>query len=314
MTTPAPIDRRFDVSTAVGEHLEQAAWLFLPEAGSAPKAVLLCLSGGTYDRHYWHLEVPDRDGYSFGHHLARKGFVVVAVDHLGVGASPDPSAGPVGLELLATGDAEVARQVRSRLGEGTLHPALPPADVPMIGIGHSMGACVVVVAQATSAVFDGVVLLGHSIPAVAPVPADEVASEIARNTEIVCGIAGQAPAATSLRLDRGALHKLFYAADVPAAVVAADDEVASRVPARAAAEVLTHAYVAGFAARVSVPVLLGFGAELDLASDVDAEPSAYPASSEVTVYRLDGSRHCHNLAGRRTELWDAIAAWSERLG
>jgi len=55
-----PLQLTFDVSERIksGEALSQTAWLFLPEQPVTAKAVLLCLPGGTYDKRYWHLEVP----------------------------------------------------------------------------------------------------------------------------------------------------------------------------------------------------------------------------------------------------------------
>jgi len=153
----------FDVTDAVesGEQLTQAAWLFLPERPVDAAGVLLCLAGGTYDKHYWHIDIDGYPGYSFGEHLAGSGFVVIAVDHLAIGESADPTAlGPVGLELLARGDAEVARQVRERLRRGELHKDLPPMSAPLIGVGHSMGACLATMVQATTHPYDAVVLLG----------------------------------------------------------------------------------------------------------------------------------------------------------
>lgn len=123
---PQPLT--FDVTGAVesGEQLKQAAWLFMPARPADASGVMLCLAGGAYDKHYWHIEVDGYPGYSFGEHLADSGFVVIAVDHLAIGESADPTAsGPVGLELLARGDAEVARQVRERLRRGQLHKDLP---------------------------------------------------------------------------------------------------------------------------------------------------------------------------------------------
>lgn len=61
-------------------------------------AALVCLPGGTYDKRYWHLEIERHPGYSFGEHLARAGYIVIAVDHLAVGDSTDPIAsGPSAL-------------------------------------------------------------------------------------------------------------------------------------------------------------------------------------------------------------------------
>ncbi len=72
-----PISLSFDVSAAVGsnEELTQRAWLFLPEHPADARAVLLCLAGGTYDKHYWHVEVEGHPAYSFGEHMAALGFV-----------------------------------------------------------------------------------------------------------------------------------------------------------------------------------------------------------------------------------------------
>src|ERR1700753_1871505 len=107
-----------DVTDAVesGEQLTQAAWLFLPERPVDAAGVLLCLAGGTYDKHYWHIDLDGYPGYCFreplgphdmhyghtviacypgytcGEHLAVSGFVVVAVDHLAIGDSTDPMA------------------------------------------------------------------------------------------------------------------------------------------------------------------------------------------------------------------------------
>jgi hypothetical protein len=137
-----PLGLTFDVTTAVatGERLTQAAWAFLPDRPSEAAAVLVCLAGGTYDKHYWHLDTAGYPGYSFGEHLADAGYIVIAVDHLGIGESTDPAeSGLLGLELLATGDAEVARQIRAKCSDGSMADGLPPVELPVIGVGHSMG-------------------------------------------------------------------------------------------------------------------------------------------------------------------------------
>ncbi|MEE3753014.1 hypothetical protein [Mycobacterium intracellulare] len=84
----------FDVTRGVGsdEELTQEAWRFLPRHPADVRGVLLCLAGGTYDKHYWHIDIDGYPGYSFGEHLADSGFVV-AVDHVGSGgrsAAPYP--------------------------------------------------------------------------------------------------------------------------------------------------------------------------------------------------------------------------------
>jgi len=78
-----------DVSSAVpldGPH-RVVTWVFAPFEPAARVPLLVCLPGGSYTKAYWHLEVPGHPGYSFAEHMARRGMLVVAVDHLGTGES-----------------------------------------------------------------------------------------------------------------------------------------------------------------------------------------------------------------------------------
>src|SRR4051812_34462338 len=63
-----------------------------PPAGE-PRAVLICWPGGSYARAYWDMQIPGHPGYSFAEHMSAQGFLVVAADHLGVGASSKPADG-----------------------------------------------------------------------------------------------------------------------------------------------------------------------------------------------------------------------------
>ena len=130
----SPLQLTFDVSERIksGEALSQTAWLFLPEQPVTAKAVLLCLPGGTYDKRYWHLEVPGHPGYSFAEHLTGQGYLVVALDHLAVGESSDPDAsGDLSLTLLADGDAAVADH---RQEEGVRRWAIRRVDLDLADI------------------------------------------------------------------------------------------------------------------------------------------------------------------------------------
>jgi alpha-beta hydrolase superfamily lysophospholipase len=305
----------FDVSGAIGtgERLTQAAWMFLPERPAEARAVLLCLAGGTYDKHYWHIDIDGHPGYSFGEHLADSGFVVIAVDHLGIGESTDPIAsGPLGLELLALGDAEVARQVRERVQCGDLHDELPTA-LPLLGIGHSMGACLTTMVQATAHPYDAVVLLGYGVQITnvydEAADAEDLELRIQQTIEVSCRLTGAKPTDVHTFAPRAYLADLFYAGEVPQDVVDADSAVQSRVPLRAAAEVTTPGFVQRYAPRVDVPVFLAFGAALDVSPNPYAEPANYTTSPDVTLHLVPDSGHCHNFASHRAQLWDRIARW-----
>ncbi|GAB2869446.1 alpha/beta hydrolase [Nocardioides pacificus] len=309
-----PTTVEFDVSSIVpGQQggSRQAAWVFPPSGPDDAKAVLVCLAGGTYDKHYWHLEVPGHPGYSFAEHLAAQGYVVVALDHLGVGDSSDVD-GPAGLELLAAADADVARQVRDLVLKGDLVAGLAPQALPVVGVGHSMGACLTTMVQAEAAPYDAVVLLGYGVDITnvdGRVAAEDLATSIAQNYEMLRSISGAEPGAVSWTMPRAGLRDNFYAADVPEAVMEADDAHVSRLPAQANAEVISPGFVAGHAAKVEVPVLLALGAARDVAPDPHAEIANYPASGDVTLFLVPGSAHCHNMAGSRQQLWDRIGAW-----
>jgi alpha-beta hydrolase superfamily lysophospholipase len=311
-----PLDLSFDVSAAIGigEELTQKGWLFVPYSGTDIRGAMVCLAGGSYDKHYWHLEVPGYAGYSFAECLAAHGYVVVAVDHLGVGGSSDPATAVSDLQLLATGDAAVATQIRERLGEGTLGPLPALPDLPLIGVGHSMGACLTTMVQAEAPSYDAVVLLGYGVeianvyegrPDVdeLEVMIDQVEAQVRATTAVQ-------PGGRSTIVDRSALRPLFHNVDVPDAVIAADDAAASRVPIRCVAEVTTPGFVRDYAAAIDVPVFLGFGGAVDVAPDPHREVANYPSCPDISLFVLPRSGHCHNFAETRDELWDRIAGWT----
>jgi len=323
----AAMNLSFDVAEAFGssEPLQQAAAVFLPEQSENVKAVLICLPGGSYDKTYWNMEVPGHRGYSFARHLTEQGFVVVALDHLGIGESADPQmVGQVDAALLATGDAAVTAQIRTAVKQGSLAPQLPPQNVPFIGIGHSMGAGIATIVQAETSAYDAVALLGWAAEIdVHDKTSDELA-EIVKNDETSLAtlaarldqseteyrLATATPShAAYTDLPREGFHGLFYLPDVPPEVIAADAAVASRVPTRAAAETITPGFIRQYARKIDVPIFLALG-EVDVTPAPYAEPAHYPSSHDITLFVLAGSAHCHNFAGTRTVLWNRLASWA----
>src|SRR5215469_16267266 len=97
--TQAYVPTRFDVTGEVAplsEPLSIAAWVFAPASPAETRpVVLVCLPGMSYTKAYYHLEVPGfpLDAYSFAVHMVKRGFLVVALDHLGVGESTQPADG-----------------------------------------------------------------------------------------------------------------------------------------------------------------------------------------------------------------------------
>lgn len=320
------LSTRFDVTGQVPSlsgPLGLAAWVFAPSNLSAQTSpvVLVCLPGASYTKAYYHLEVPDfpPDAYSFALFMVKQGFVVVALDHLGVGESTRPTDGTLlTMEVVAQANALVTEQVRRLLREGTLITGIASHKEPiLVGIGHSMGGYLLVTQQANHHSFDAIALLGYTNkePAVA---------EIAKRVAESLGMAFDDESTTYeilsrmyqyaehgyMRGDRRITRTMFHAADVPVQVIEADDALATPVPTAILTRVSADPqYLPAKAARIEVPVFLGNG-ELDPASvNFHAEPATYPLARDITLYQLAGSAHCHNFATTRHLLWDRLARW-----
>src|SRR5438105_3102909 len=109
-------DLRLDVSDATGlaPGTVSAAWLFYSRSVNVGRraTVLFCLHGGGYTRGYFHLQVPGYRDYSFAEHLARKGYIVVAIDHLGMGDSTHPeNAGVLSSRVVAAANHAVVTEL-----------------------------------------------------------------------------------------------------------------------------------------------------------------------------------------------------------
>ena len=154
--------------------------------------VLFCFPGGGISRGYWHIEAPTSLGnYSFAEHMTARGFVVVAVDHLGVGASSrvdDPTE--YTSELVADVDAFVVEHVTAHLRDGSALAGLAPIPhACRVAVGHSMGAIFSIWQQARHRPFDALALLGWGASGLR---IDELAEFTARSNDRVGG-AGSGP-------------------------------------------------------------------------------------------------------------------------
>ena len=77
LTALGPILVDIDVTeaAALGQAAHLATWLFCPNPVQypTPKALLICVPGGSYSKSYWHLTVPGYTDYSFGEYMADEG-------------------------------------------------------------------------------------------------------------------------------------------------------------------------------------------------------------------------------------------------
>jgi pimeloyl-ACP methyl ester carboxylesterase len=298
-----------------------SASIHLPDADDeGPRAVLVCWPGGSYARAYWDMHIPGNPGYSFAEHMTAQGFVVVAADHLGVGASSRPQDGDrVNFETMGVAAASFVAQVRAMLADGSAQfGGRPLSSVPIIGLGHSLGACLTVVTQARHGCYDAVALLGFThgqkeaaVTAVGvgerePIDDDHAWETAVEQARAFFGdtwddIYGSAP--------REPNHAWLHHPDVPAAVIAADDAKAARWPRQPYVEALLAGHSARFAAELDCNVFIGFG-DHDVPPVPHHDVAYYPRSQDVTLYVLRNAAHCHNFASSRTQLWDRIALWA----
>lgn len=289
-----------------------------PTAGTEATPVVYCLAGGGCGTAYFDLQVKGHPGYSMAEHLAARDVVVVALDHLGIGSSdPVEDLFAVTPTVLAACHHRAVEEVLGRLRTGRLASGMAPVERPFaVGLGHSMGGMLAVVQQARHRSFDALVLLGTGGSGLPEVLTEEERSlagpDLASIEDEIVRLARVrfAPGSTVGR--RKPRLGGFFTDDVPAAVREAFARHAvPLLPVGGLASMIpfsTHCE----RAAVTVPIFLGFG-DHDLLDDYLGNLGQYRSLTDVALFVLPGSGHCHNQAAGRHRLWDRIVAWIDAL-
>jgi pimeloyl-ACP methyl ester carboxylesterase len=302
----------FDVSDAVplgGRH-HVSTWVFAPSEPAERVPLLFCLPGGSYSKAYWHLEVPGRQAYSFAEHMAARGMLVVAVDHLGTGESSVAGAIDLTPEVVAGANAAVFGEVLARARNGSLVPDLGALEIgPSVGVGHSMGAMLTLFQESLHESFDAIAPLGYGT--VGPILSFDDGTPLPSYESVMALARGGALDGMPL-MDRTTMRHLFYWEDVPDDVIAADDLTISRTPGVTGLLSIVPFIASDHARRIECSVFIGLG-ERDSTCDHHDEPRAYASSSDVTLFILPTSAHCHNSASTRHDLWNRLARWIASL-
>lgn len=296
---------RIDVTEAadLGEPLELAVELLLPEG--QPQLLFVCVPGGGMNRRYFDLPTPDGQAEaSFARAMAARGHAVALLDPLGIGESSLPAdAYRLHPDRMAAANAHAARHVLDGLRAGSLIEGVRACPkLRAVGAGHSFGALLTIVHEAASPTFDAVALLGfHTAGLKEHLTAADHALDVAdarqRLVEIV----------------RTRFPKPYLLLEAPPSTRPVSATPATdRVLMTGALMAMLPGMVSADAARIEVPVLLAFG-DGDLHDDPHAAPAAYPASSDVTLLVLRGTRHNHFIYPSRTWLFERIARWAEAL-
>lgn len=312
-----------DPSDAKGEALDVAVTVVAPDSFTTDPAPVVWFAwpGGGYNRRYFDLQLPGRHGYSQAEFHAGRGSIFVACDHIGVGNSSIPE-GAFNHSDIARTSAAAVRSVVARLRDGTLDPRIPPLPglVPL-GMGQSYGGLLLTHLQAEHALLSGVAMLGWS----------GICTQVKDST----GASNVPPPAdlegTDLLRD-GLYHpyrRSFHFDDVPEDIVAEDllgypARIGVPVPSWGSVYMpggpnfapergpLGPGVVTEEAAAIDVPVFIGNG-EIDTVPDPRTEPTAYPASLDITTVVIPRSSHMHNFAGTREILWKRLEAWGQGI-
>jgi alpha-beta hydrolase superfamily lysophospholipase len=307
---------RVDVSRAAGlEGVETAATVHLPT--STPRALVFAFPGRGYSREYYDLDLAGE--YSQAAHHAARGLVLIACDHLGVGESSVPDLNQLTMEQVAAANHATVDSILERVRTGSLAKGVDPIENRfVVGMGQSMGGCLLTVQQARHRTFDAVAILGWSgHQTVLPVPAGATPLPLPGVNR------GADPSTYPPRAYTAAdLRYAYHWEDVPESIAVRDTEWAvgrgagtmpgwrSATGPEVSRTMLSPGVVAHEAAAIAAPVFLGI-AERDVCPDPHREPSAYRSARDITLFIQPRAAHMHNFAGTRQMLWDRVAKWIE---
>mgnify|MGYP001355374610 CR=1 FL=1 len=293
------------------------------EGAGAPWAapVLVLLPGGGYGRRYF--DLPEA-GYSQAAAHARRGTVVVTLDHLGTGDSSIPPMQVTTLPVVAAANHQALTTLLDRLRGGTLAPGvLPPLQASaVVGAGQSMGGHIALGMQAHHRTFDGLALMGTSavattLPRRPATPAPDSDPAVPRQS--------RAPGAAQGSDSPGEVDWAWGWHWVEELCPLAKSDIEAGLPRRTeprpwaslaipglATTLMTPGVVAAEAAAVDVPVLLAAGERDVIAAPLD-EIGAYTAATDVAFFRVPRMGHMHNFAPTRGLLWTRLDAFVRQV-
>ncbi len=285
--------------------------------GAAPLA-LFCLPGGGMNRRFFDLDAGDDDSFSFARQMAQRGYIVITVDHLGIGDSSRPADGFALLpDLLAQANAKVCDDIVSGLRAGTLIAGLKALPgLRTIGLGHSMGALLLILQQAQYRQHAAVAVLGFStrgmpdyLPAEVRELSRDTAAVRARLPELAGKFFGVPYPVVKASVQSNGLFE-GGAADPRGvqAIKAARDVL---LPSPAFMSMLSG-NIAPEAAQIETPLFLGIG-EKDIAGPPHQIPAAFSRSQDVTLYIQPGAGHSPFLFPSRIALYDRLDVWSRTV-
>jgi hypothetical protein len=335
-------DLTVDVTEAagLGEPAHLALSVTLPDEVPADPVVCFAKPGAGYSRGYFTEDLPG-PGHGIGSQAAwhaTRGWIVVSVDHLGVGESSQHDLEALSLSPVVAAAQAAEADVRQKLAAGTLLDGLGPVEPAVtIGLGQSMGGSLTIAQQGRHHCYDGIGVLGYSPlrtqPPTAPGTPPLALPWVPRDTPPSAGVFTNAPALAEAAAavdgagsgdappDTGALAWGFHYDDVGPDVVARDmDDYPARhgdvppwgsatIPMTVAMWCVSPGSLLTEAAAVRSPVLVALG-ERDVLVDPRGELRAYESALSVDFFVCPKMAHMHNFAGTRELFWRRIETWA----
>lgn len=278
------------------------------------KTVQLLVSGLTYDHNYWDLPYQPRL-YSYVRAAANAGYATFNIDRIGVGQSDRPPADLVTVASQAYTVHQVVQALRRGAVGGT-------SFRKVIGVGHSLGAAILICETATYSDVDGLILADYMHQA-------NVAQQVAIGATMYP--AQQDPRFTSampagyVTTKPGTRGTSFYHQGfVDQAVVNLDESLKQTATAGERSS-LNLARDPQFSRSIRVPVLLVVGEQDALACSsavglscangpaiMAREQASFSPQACLTAMLLPNAGHDTNLHLNARQWFAAAALWADK--
>lgn len=307
------VTRRIETGGGLGSGRPQSltADIFLPEPLQPATKVFCCLPGGGLGRGYYHLQAAGNGSHSFARAMTAMGHIVITQDHLGTADASAEFGFELGLKDFVAANQAAMQQLLNALRSGTLIPELPALPgLRSIGVGHSMGAMLMIIQQAEYQTHDALVVLGFctgGLPEMLTdaerVFANDPQAARAHIRKLAAARFGKAFLMLP-QVDRAATKSASVAADIAAALktirakLAAVPGLLGMIPGSVATET----------AAIRVPVHIAVG-DRDIAGPAAEIPRAFTGSPDVSLNLLADTGHNHFMYLSRKRLFAGILSW-----
>ena len=312
-------------ATGLGEQATVSMTVHHPSGETLGDAPVVCFAkpGAGFTRHYFTDDLPGPASGAQAEWHARRGWIFVSCDHLGVGTSSRHEIGALDYPTVVAAADAAEREVLQRLTDGSLAQGLAPVSDPVVvGLGQSMGGSLVVVQQARHRTYDGIGVLGygaiHTCPPVRPGSVEAVLPWMPRDaryddSSAMLNADDVLASAARVVSDEEFLADItwgFYYDDVDVQAASKGRWISDGYLHAIVAYVCTPGVIASEAAAITVPVLVAAG-ERDSVADPRGEPRAYLSSPSVDLFLCPRMAHMHNFAGTREVFWQRISTWAD---